>query len=183
MKKLILIIIATFSLQLNYSQNLSIESNLDGLILNIGDTFQAESYISDLDGNKSTCERLIYYQKDGVFNVGATIDPTGIFVANEPGVFEIVAVEHCGSSLKMPSLASQNQKNDWIVPTTCAKTKVMSSQKKVYLVHLGFIARVFKVVVVVVVVVKRNRFWVFDTCPKPKWEQRVMYFTCLRLLY
>ena len=67
MKNLILIIIVTFSLQLNYSQNLSIESNLNGLILNIGDTFQAESFISDLDGNKSTCERLIYYQKDGVF--------------------------------------------------------------------------------------------------------------------
>ena len=92
MKNLILIIIVTFSLQLNYSQNLSIESNLNGLILNIGDTFQAESFISDLDGNKSTCERLIYYQKDGVFNVGATIDPTGLLVASEPGVFEIVAV-------------------------------------------------------------------------------------------
>ena len=49
MKNLILIIIVTFSLQLNYSQNLSIESNLNGLILNIGDTFQAESFISDLD--------------------------------------------------------------------------------------------------------------------------------------
>ena len=83
---------AIFSLQLNHSQNLSIESNLDGLILNIGDTFQAESYISDLDGNKSTCERLIYYQKDGAFNVGAAIDPTGLLVASEPGIFEIVAV-------------------------------------------------------------------------------------------
>ena len=92
MKKLILIIIAIFSLQLNHSQNLSIESNLDGLILNIGDTFQAESYISDLDGNKTTCERLIYYQKDGAFNVGAAIDPTGLFVASDPGIFEIVAV-------------------------------------------------------------------------------------------
>ena len=52
MKNLILIIIAIFSLQINHSQNLSIESNLDGLILNIGDTFQAESYISDLDGDE-----------------------------------------------------------------------------------------------------------------------------------
>ena len=49
MKKLKLIIVATFSLQLNYSQNLSIESNLDGLILNIGETFQAESFISNLE--------------------------------------------------------------------------------------------------------------------------------------
>ena len=94
MKKILFISITILSIQLNFSQFQTIESNLDGLVLNVGDTFQAESFISNLDGEKINCEKLIYYHKNGVFNVGSSIviDPSGELLANEPGLHEVVAV-------------------------------------------------------------------------------------------
>lgn len=78
-----------------FSQNSSMESNIDGLVMEIGDTFVPETFISDLDGNTSECNSLIYYVKDGAFNLGDAleIDPTnGSIKAIKPGKHEVVAV-------------------------------------------------------------------------------------------
>ena len=95
MKYLITIILTIFSFQMNFSQNQTIESNLDGLVLEVGDTFMPESYVKNFDGTIRNCETLIYYNKKGVFNIGGSIvqDPsTGKIIANEPGKHEVVAV-------------------------------------------------------------------------------------------
>ena len=95
MKYIITILIFIFSYQMNFSQNQTIESNLNGLVLEIGDTFMPESFVKNFDGTTRNCETIIYYNKKGVFNVGGSIvqDPsTGEIVANEPGKHEVVAV-------------------------------------------------------------------------------------------
>ena len=95
MKYIITSLLFIFSVQLNFSQNQTIESNLEGLTLEIGDSFMPESYVKNSDGTKRDCEVIIYYNKKGVFNVGGSIvqDPsTGKIIANEPGQHEVVAV-------------------------------------------------------------------------------------------
>ena len=95
MKYIITILFFIFSLQMNFSQKQTIESNLNGLVLEVGDTFTPESFVKNFDGTKRNCETIIYYNKKGVFNVGGSIvqDPsTGMIVANEPGEHEVVAV-------------------------------------------------------------------------------------------
>ena len=95
MKYIIASLLFIFSFQLNFSQNQTIESNLDGLTLEIGDSFMPESFVKNSDGTTRNCETIIYYNKKGVFNVGGSIvqDPsTGKIIANEPGQHEVVAV-------------------------------------------------------------------------------------------
>ena len=57
----------------NYSKNLSIESNLEGLVMSVGDSFKPVTNLINPDGSLSTCKNLIYYNKKGVFNVGNSI--------------------------------------------------------------------------------------------------------------
>jgi len=95
MRYIITILFFIFSIQINFSQNQTIESNLSGLVLEVGDTFMPESFVKNFDGTTRNCETIIYYNKKGVFNVGGSIvqDPsTGKIVANEPGKHEVVAV-------------------------------------------------------------------------------------------
>ena len=95
MRYIITIFFFFFSFQINFSQNQTIESNLSGLVLEVGDTFMPESFVKNFDGTTRNCETIIYYNKKGVFNVGGSIvqDPsTGKIVANEPGKHEVVAV-------------------------------------------------------------------------------------------
>ena len=95
MRYIITILFFIFSFQINFSQNQTIESNLSGLVLEVGDTFMPESFVKNFDGTTRNCETIIYYNKKGVFNVGGSIvqDPsTGKIVANEPGKHEVVAV-------------------------------------------------------------------------------------------
>ena len=95
MKYIITILFFIFSFQMNFSQKQTIESNLNGLVLEVGDTFTPESFVKNFDGTTRNCETIIYYNKKGVFNVGGSIvqDPsTGMIVANEPGEHEVVAV-------------------------------------------------------------------------------------------
>ena len=95
MRYIITILLFIFSFQINFSQNQTIESNLSGLVLEVGDTFMPESFVKNFDGTTRNCETIIYYNKKGVFNVGGSIvqDPsTGKIVANEPGKHEVVAV-------------------------------------------------------------------------------------------
>jgi len=93
MKKItfLLLIISSIS----FAQNRTIESNLEGLVLEVGDSFTPETYVKNADGSTGTCQAIIYYNKKGVFNVGGSIvqDPvTGNILANEPGEHEVVAV-------------------------------------------------------------------------------------------
>ena len=88
MRYIITVLLFIFYYQTSLSQKQSIESNLDGLVLEVGDTFMPESFVKNYDGTTRNCETIIYYNKKGVFNVGGSIvqDPsTGKIVANEPG--------------------------------------------------------------------------------------------------
>ena len=120
MRYIITILFFIFSYQINFSQNQTIESNLDGLVLEVGDTFMPESFVKNFDGTTRNCEIIIYYNKKGVFNVGGSIvqDPsTGKIVANEPGKHEVVAV--CVDSRNNGDRLSQT----FIVTVNYTKTK------------------------------------------------------------
>mgnify|MGYP003322530300 CR=1 FL=1 len=78
-----------------FSQTKTLKSNLEGLVLEIGDTFLPQTVIVNSNGKETACQTVIYYNKKGVFNVGGSIvqDPsTGNLLANEPGNHEVVAV-------------------------------------------------------------------------------------------
>ena len=120
MRYIITILLFIFSFQINFSQNQTIESNLSGLVLEVGDTFMPESFVKNFDGTTRNCETIIYYNKKGVFNVGGSIvqDPsTGKIVANEPGKHEVVAV--CVDSRNNGDRLSQT----FIVTVNYTKTK------------------------------------------------------------
>ena len=120
MRYIITILLFIFSFQINFSQNQTIESNLSGLVLEVGDTFMPESFVKNFDGTTRNCETIIYYNKKGVFNVGGSIvqDPsTGKIVANEPGKHEVVAV--CVDSRNNGDRLSQT----FIVTVNYSKTK------------------------------------------------------------
>ncbi len=120
MRYIITILFFIFSIQINFSQNQTIESNLSGLVLEVGDTFMPESFVKNFNGTTRNCETIIYYNKKGVFNVGGSIvqDPsTGKIVANEPGKHEVVAV--CVDSRNNGDRLSQT----FIVTVNYTKTK------------------------------------------------------------
>ena len=78
-----------------FSQTKTLKSNLEGLVLEIGDTFLPKTVIVNSNGKETACQTVIYYNKKGVFNVGGSIvqDPvSGKIVANESGDHEVVAV-------------------------------------------------------------------------------------------
>ena len=50
------------------SQELSVESNLEGITLKIGEEFSPNSYAVDRTGKKIDCAGVIYYNKKGVFS-------------------------------------------------------------------------------------------------------------------
>jgi len=78
-----------------FSQTKTLKSNLEGLVLEIGDTFLPKTVIVNSNGKETACQTVIYYNKKGVFNIGGSIvqDPvSGKIVANESGDHEVVAV-------------------------------------------------------------------------------------------
>ena len=120
MKYLITLLFFIFSFQFSLSQNQTIESNLEGLVLEVGDSFTPESFVRTSDGTLRDCQAIIYYNKKGVFNVGGSIvqDPsTGKIIANEPGEHEVVAV--CVDSRNNGNRHSQT----FIVTVKFTKTK------------------------------------------------------------
>ncbi len=79
----------------NYAQEKSIISDLEGLELSIGDSFVPTTFVIDSKDNKSDCDRIIYYNKRGVFSTANSIkvdNQTGEITANKPGLHEVVAV-------------------------------------------------------------------------------------------
>ena len=93
-KKFLTLVFSCFIITL-YSQNKTIISDLDGLTLNIGETFTPNTYVSNSDGLKSNCSNIIYYNKKGVFTSANSISvdvENGSIKANEPGTHEVVAI-------------------------------------------------------------------------------------------
>lgn len=93
-KKILTLVFSCFIITL-YSQNKTIISDLDGLTLNIGETFTPNTYVSNSDGLKSNCSNIIYYNKKGVFSSANSISvdvENGSIKANEPGTHEVVAI-------------------------------------------------------------------------------------------
>ena len=77
------------------SQQKTIVSNLQNLKMKLGDSFTPTSFVLDSEENKSNCDRMIYYNKKGVFSSAKSIyvdNQTGTIKANEPGIHEIVAI-------------------------------------------------------------------------------------------
>ena len=63
--------------------------------MKLGDSFTPSTYVVDKGNNRSGCERMIYYNKRGVFSTANSIsvdNQTGTITANQPGVHEVVAV-------------------------------------------------------------------------------------------
>jgi len=95
MKKIILTTLFSCFILTLYSQNKTIISDLDGLKLNIGESFSPNTYVSNSDGLKSNCSNIIYYNKKGVFSSATSIsvdNENGSIKANESGSHEVVAV-------------------------------------------------------------------------------------------
>ena len=95
MKKIILTILFSCFILTSYSQNKTIISDLDGLTLNIGESFTPNTYVSNSDGLRSNCSNIIYYNKKGVFSSATSIsvdNENGSIKANESGSHEVVAV-------------------------------------------------------------------------------------------
>tara|TARA_B110000116_G_scaffold169645_1_gene146639 strand:- start:2550 stop:4568 length:2019 start_codon:yes stop_codon:yes gene_type:complete len=97
MKKLknILLLIVIMISSTVFSQELSIESNLSGLKLKLGEEFTPDSYAVDRNGEKIMCAGVIYYNKRGVFSKAdaITVDrEEGKIIANKPGSHEVVAL-------------------------------------------------------------------------------------------
>ena len=91
-------ILLLFTLMLSFtvvSQELSVESNLEGITLKIGEEFSPNSYAVDRTGKKIDCAGVIYYNKKGVFSRadGIIVDrDLGKITANKPGNHEVVAL-------------------------------------------------------------------------------------------
>ena len=86
LKNILLLIILMISSTV-FSQELSIESNLSGLKLKIGEEFTPDSYAVDRNGEKIMCAGVIYYNKRGVFSRAdaITVDrEEGKIIANKP---------------------------------------------------------------------------------------------------
>ena len=94
LKNILLLIILMISSTV-FSQELSIESNLSGLKLKLGEEFTPDSYALDRNGEKIMCAGVIYYNKRGVFSRAdaITVDrEEGKIIANKPGIHEVVAL-------------------------------------------------------------------------------------------
>ena len=80
---------------LGFSQDKSIVSNLKDLTLEIGQVFKPISQVINSDGSEAECSRIIYYNKKGVFSSAKSITfdrEKGTLIANDPGNHDVVVV-------------------------------------------------------------------------------------------
>ena len=101
MKKKILIIVSFLFSTILISQEKSLISDLDKLKINIGEVYKPTTYSIDNLGEKSDCERVIYYQKRGAFSKGNALEfdrNEGTLKGIEPGYHEIVAICYKGGT-------------------------------------------------------------------------------------
>ena len=95
MRKPLITLILLLSYFSVLSQTKTIVSNLENLSLEIGDSYTPNTYVLTSDGNQADCERIIYYNKRGVFSSANSIAvdrQSGTIKANEPGNHEVVAI-------------------------------------------------------------------------------------------
>ena len=95
MKNYILQILFLTTSLTGFSQTKTIESDLMDLKMNVGDTFTPSSYVMSSDGSTTSCDNMIYYNKQGVFSTAKSIqvdNESGKIIANQPGLHEVVAV-------------------------------------------------------------------------------------------
>ena len=93
--KVLLTFMLLFATILTQAQEKSIVSDLDNLQLKIGESFTPSTYVIDSKSNTSDCDRMIYYNKRGVFSTAQSItvdNSSGKITANKPGVHEVVAI-------------------------------------------------------------------------------------------
>ena len=92
MKKYILKIIITIvlfsSAELN-AQELIVKSNLENLKMRVGETFKPTSFAESLQGEKTMCQAVIYYNKKGVFSTAKAIT-----VDRDEGTILLMSLEH-----------------------------------------------------------------------------------------
>ena len=82
-------------INISFSQDKTIISNLANLTLNIGQVFKPESQVINFKGAEEECVKVIYYNKKGVFSTAKSIvfdRDKGTLKANEPGRHDVVAV-------------------------------------------------------------------------------------------
>ena len=82
-------------LNISFSQDKTIISNLANLTLNIGQVFNPESQVINFEGTEEECVKVIYYNKKGVFSTAKSVvfdRDKGTLKANEPGRHDVVAV-------------------------------------------------------------------------------------------
>ena len=95
MRKPLITLILLLSYFSVLSQTKTIESNLENLSLEIGESYTPNTYVLMSDGNQADCQRIIYYNKRGVFSSANSIAvdrQSGTIKANEPGNHEVVAI-------------------------------------------------------------------------------------------
>ena len=95
MKNNIIILLSSFFITIGFSQDRTIISDLENLTLDVGQVFKPNSKVINFDGSQGECERLVYYNKKGVFSSAKSIifdRSKGTLKANDPGTHEIVAV-------------------------------------------------------------------------------------------
>ena len=95
MKKHCLSLILLIFINFSFSQEKTIVSDLENLVLDVNQTFIPKTEVINSDGTPSECTRIIYYNKRGVFSAANAISfdrREGSLKANEPGNHEVVAV-------------------------------------------------------------------------------------------
>ena len=95
MRNLLFLFSALACVQFGFSQERSIVSNLENLVLDVGEVFNPTSTVVNSDGSQGDCARLIYYIKKGVSSSAKSISvdrTSGMLTAREPGLHQVVAV-------------------------------------------------------------------------------------------
>ena len=95
MRNLLFLFSALACVQFVISQESSIVSNLENLVLDVGQVFNPTSTVVNSDGSQGDCARLIYYIKKGVSSSAKSISvdrTSGTLTAREPGLHQVVAV-------------------------------------------------------------------------------------------
>ena len=128
MKKVFFVFLVIVNL--GFSQDKFIVSNLKDITLDIGQVFKPESRVINSDGSEVECSRIIYYNKKGVFSSAKSITfdrEKGTLKANEPGTHDVVAVCINSNGKRLTKTFNINVNYPKI-----KKVKLLNNQKNIY---------------------------------------------------